>query len=110
MPVKWNTLKVSDAMDKAEEYVKLAAEPLEQARLAVEEAKKIPNLPQFIEQSINSLLDKIERVTGGKCSWKNEPFEGQLREGINSVRNKIPADDLARARRAASYGETKSLI
>ena len=33
MPIKWNPLKVSEAMDKVEEQINQAIEPLEQARM-----------------------------------------------------------------------------
>jgi hypothetical protein len=42
MPIKWNALMVSEAMDMVEEYVNQAIEPMEQAKLVAIEARKIP--------------------------------------------------------------------
>ena len=45
MPIKWSALLVSDAMDMVEEFVNQASDPLEQANIVANEARKIPNLP-----------------------------------------------------------------
>jgi len=45
MPIKWSALQVAEAVDMVEQYVNLAIEPLEQAKLIAIEARKIHNLP-----------------------------------------------------------------
>lgn len=73
MPIKWNALMVSEAMDMVEGYVNQAIEPLEQAKLVAIEARKIPNLPGYIDQHLVRLISEIERVTGGvlPCGTSN---------------------------------------
>ncbi len=44
MPIKWNALMVSEAVNMVEEHVNQAIEPLEQAKLVAIEAREILNL------------------------------------------------------------------
>ncbi len=41
MPVKWSAVKLSEAIGMVEGYVDQAVEPLEQALLVAEEAKRL---------------------------------------------------------------------
>jgi hypothetical protein len=52
VPIRWSALRVSEAMDMVEEFVEKAAEPLECAKIVATEARKIPNLPQYIDQRL----------------------------------------------------------
>ena len=61
MPIKWSTLRVREAMDMVEEFVDQAAEPLEQAKIVANEARSIPNLPQYLDQRLVRLIIDIER-------------------------------------------------
>ena len=65
MPIKWNPLKVNEAMDKVEEQISQVIEPLELARLAAREALNIPNLPQYVTQHINRIIGDIDQAIGG---------------------------------------------
>ena len=87
MPIKWSALKVSEAADMLEGYVKQAAEPLEQARLVAREARKIANLPQYVDQDFCRLLGEIDRAIGGS---QFEPV-GRLRSAIESIRKALPS-------------------
>jgi hypothetical protein len=49
----------------AEEFINQAIEPLEQALLVAEEATKIPNIPDYMKDRINRLIDELQRMTGG---------------------------------------------
>ena len=51
MAIKWSALKVSEAMDEAEGFIKEVETPLGLAKLVVTEARKIPNLPQYMGES-----------------------------------------------------------
>jgi len=68
MPIKWSALKVSEAIDMVEECVNQVVEPLEQAKLIVNEARKIPNLPQYVDQRLVRLIIDIKRLDGIKTS------------------------------------------
>lgn len=122
MPIKWSALKVSEAAGMIEEYLDKAAEPLEQARIVAREALNIANLPQYIEQDINSILGELERVTGGEVTLTNydyetkthhnsvEHVEGSIKRTIQRLRDAIPADAVKSAEVAAKYGSTLSLV
>ena len=46
MPINWSAVKVSEAMDMAEQFVNQAAEPLEQTEIVSTQARALANLPQ----------------------------------------------------------------
>jgi hypothetical protein len=70
MPIKWSALKVNDAMDMLEECINQAIEPLEQARIIADEARNIPNLPQYVEQHLLRIIGEINRAIGGNGNRK----------------------------------------
>ena len=106
MPIKWSALKVAEAMDMAEEFINQAAEPLEQAKLVAVEARKIANLPQYVDQDIARLISEIERAIGGS-QW--EPI-GRLRATIESVRKSIPDGAIEAERDSARQGNQLALV
>ena len=122
MPIKWNALKVSEAADTVEGFLNQAAEPLEQARIVALEALKIDNLPQYIDQKLNSILTEIERVTGGEVTRTNydhetkaysksvERVEGSIKRAIQRIRDDIPKDALQSDQSSQKYGSTQPLI
>ena len=110
MPIKWSALKVSEAADMIEEFLSQAAEPLEQARIVALEARKIDNLPQYIEQGLNSVLAEIERVTGGEVSWSKEHQDGSIKRAIDRLRGDIPKDALQSDQVTQKYGSTQALV
>ena len=110
VPIKWSALKVSEAADKIEELINQAAEPLEQARNVAKEAKKLPNLPQYIEQGLNSILAEIERVTGGEVSWSKEHQDGSIKRAIDRLRDDIPKDGIQSDQASQKYGSTQALV
>jgi len=110
MPIKWNALMVSEAMDMVEEYVNQAIEPMEQAKLVATEARKIPNLPGYIDQHLVRLISEIERVTGGVLSWNQQPHPGNVRAAISSVRESIPGGTVEAERQKVNSGKQLSLV
>lgn len=110
MPIKWNALMVSEAMDMVEEYVNQAIEPMEQAKLVATEARKIPNLPGYIDQHLVRLISEIERVTGGVLPWNQQSHQGNVRAAIISVRESIPSGTVESERRRANSGKQLSLV
>jgi len=106
VPIKWSALKVSEAMDMAEEFINQAAEPLEQAKLVAVEARKIANLPQYVDQDIARLISEIERAIG-RSQW--EPI-GRLRATIESVRKSIPDGAVEAERDSARQGNQLALV
>ena len=95
MPIKWNPVRVSEAADMIEEYVKQAAEPLEQARIVAKEARNIDHIPQYVDQHITSVLSEIERVTGGEYTFGDHGhYEGSIERSIARLRNSLPKETL----------------
>ena len=97
MPIKWSAVKVSEAMDEVENQVILADQFIAEAKGKAEAAKKIPNLPQYMEQRFNRLIDQLDRM---------ESIKGT----IESVRNTIPDGALEAERESARHGTTQSLM
>jgi hypothetical protein len=105
MPVKWNPLKVNEAMDKVEEQVNKVIEPLELARLAAREALNITNLPQYVTQHINRIIGEIDQAIGGS-QWNQT---GRLKARIQSVRNDLPKEAIDEERKKLESGSQLSL-
>ena len=105
MPIKWNPLKVNEAMDKVEEQVNQVIEPLELARLAARETLNIPNLPQYVTQHINRIIGDIDQAIGGG-QWNQT---GRLKGGIQSVRNDLPREAIEEEKKKLESGSQLSL-
>ena len=97
MPIKWSALLVSEAMDMVEDFVSEAAEPLAQAKIVANEARKIPNLPQYLDQRLLRLVCDIERID-------------YIKSAINAVRNDLPDGAVEAERQTASYGRQPVLV
>ena len=97
MAIKWSAVKVSEAMDEVECQVTLADDFIAQAKVKAEEARKIANLPQYMDTRLISLIGQLERMERVKLA-------------IESVRNNIPQEALEEERRLVSYGSQQSLI
>jgi hypothetical protein len=106
LPIRWSALKVSEAMDMVDGYVIQATEPLEQARLMLHEARRIPNLPQYVMQHISATESEIERAIGGSYL---DPI-GRIRSSVELVRKSLPIGAVDDQRKQAEYGITPSLI
>jgi len=106
MPIRWSALKVSEAADKIEELVKQAAEPLEKIRTVANEARKIPNLPQYVDWEFGRVIGEVDRAIGGS---QFEP-KGRLRAGIEGIRKSLPDGAVKAEQEGAKHGTTASLI
>jgi len=97
MPIKWSALRVSEAMDMVEEFVNQAAGPLEQAKLVVNEARNIANIPQYLDQRLVRLIIDIERID-------------YIRTAITAVRRDLPDEALEIERKSESHGRQPVLV
>jgi len=97
VPIKWSALRVSEAMDMVEEFISQAAEPLEQAKLVANEARSIPNLPQYLDQRLVRLIIDIERID-------------YIRNSINAVRNELPDGVVEAEKKSESHGRQPALV
>jgi len=106
MPIRWSALKVSEAASMIEDFVNQAAEPLEQARIAASEARKIDNLPEYVDQYFMRLLGEIERAIGGS---QLEPV-GRLKAAIEAIRKAIPKQATEGEQASLKSGRTLSML
>ena len=97
MPIKWSALLVSEAMDMVEEFVSQAQGPLERAKIVANEARNIPNLPQYLDQRLVRLVCDIERID-------------YIKSAITAVRNDLPDGAVEAERRTASHGRQPALV
>ncbi len=97
MPIKWSALRVNEAMDMVEEFVNQVVEPLEQAKIVVNEARNIANLPQYLDQRLVRLIIDIERID-------------YIRTSINAVRNDLPDGAVEAERKKESHGRQPVLV
>ncbi len=81
MVTEWSTLRLSEAMDMLEEFVNQANESLEQAKIVAAEARKIANMPEYLDEHLVCLLTEIKRIDGLKdaikCVWDHLPEKWQ---------------------------------
>jgi len=84
-------------MDMVEEFISQAAEPLEQAKLVANEARSIPNLPQYLDQRLVRLIIDIERID-------------YIRNSINAVRNELPDGVVEAEKKSESHGRQPALV
>ena len=97
MAIKWSAVKVSEAMDKVEAQVLLADQFIAEAKAKVVAAKRIPNIPQYIEQRFNRLIDQLDRMEN-------------IKGAIESVRKDIPDGAMDAERERVKNGSQQSLI
>jgi len=95
-------------MDMAEGYVSQTIEPLEQALLVAEEAAKIPNLPDYMKDRINRLIDELKRLTGGVIY--GHETSSYLISSINSIRGNIPKEALEQEKAKERAGKQPALV
>ena len=97
MPIRWSAVKVSEAMDEVEAQVSLADQFFAEALKKANEARKIPNLPQYIDHRLIGLISEIERID-------------RIKDRITSVRKDIPDGAIEAERESQKYGSQQSLI
>jgi len=88
---------VSEAMDMVEDFVHQASDPLEQAKIVANEARNIPNLPQYLDQRLMRLICDIERID-------------YIKSSINSVRKDLPDGAVEAERKTVSHGRQPVLV
>ena len=97
MPIKWSAVKVSEAMDGVEAQVALADQFIAEAKSKAVEAKKIKDLPQYIEQRINRLIDQLQRMES-------------IKDAIKSVRQDIPDGAIEAELEAGKHGKAEPMM
>jgi len=97
VPIKWSAIKVSEAMDEVEYQINLAGSFLSEAEAKAEAARKIADLPQYVDQRLVRLICAIERIDN-------------VRSAIEAVRKSIPDRAIEAEREGLKYGSQQSII
>ena len=97
MPIKWSAIKVSEAMDGVEAQVILAGQFIAEAKAEAEAGKKIANLPQYMEQRLNRLIDQLNRME-------------YIKGAIEAIRKDIPDGAVEAEQERTKHGSTQSLM
>jgi hypothetical protein len=109
MRIRWDPVQVMDAADQLEGHVNRIVKPLEEARKAAEQARAIPNLPEYVKQRFTGFMFEVERTIGGvertSYTWENGQSqtskyisEGTLKRSISSIKSQVPQDALKEAK------------
>lgn len=106
MPIRWSTLRVSEAAGMIEEFLSQAVEPLEQARLVAEEAGIIDNLPQYVGQDFSRIIGKIDDCLGSA----RHSTGGWFKNTVESIRKDLPAGAAEKDEAKRRMGVTQSLL
>jgi len=95
--IKWSAVKVSEAIDKVEQQVTLAEPFLDEAKARAREARGIPNLPDYMDGRLVSLISQIERID-------------YIKSAMESARKAIPDGAIEEEQKNARHGTTQSLM
>lgn len=106
MPIRWSALKVKEAADMIEEYVNKAAEPLEQIKVVAQEARRIPNIPEYISQYLFRIEGEVDRAIGGT---QLEPV-GRYRAALEKLRKALPEGSVQTDQDKLKHGTTAQLM
>ena len=97
MPIKWSAVKVSEAMNEVEAQVNLVDSFIAEAKAKAQAAKKIANLPQYMEQRVSRLIDQLDRME-------------YIKGAIESLRKAIPDGAIETEEESTKHGSTQSLM
>ena len=97
MPIKWSAVKVSKAMDEVEGQIALAEGFIAEAKAKATEAQKIENLPQYLDQRLYRLIDRLEQIN-------------RIKAAVESVRSSIPDGAIETEQDKLNQGSQQSLI
>ena len=106
MPIRWSALKVSEAAGMIEEFLNQAVEPLEQAMIVAREARKLDNLPQYVDQDFTQIIGKIEDCLGGT---QFRP-DGWFKSTVERIQKDLPSGAVEADQASQKYGSTQVLI
>lgn len=87
MPIRWNALEVTEAMDEVEKLLNQAEPFLAEAEAKARKATGIANLPQYMDQRVHRLIYTIEA-------------RERIRDSISGIRKCIPQDAIVAEKQA----------
>ncbi len=98
MPIKWSAVKVSEAMNAIEAQLALSKSFIDEAHRIAEEAKTIPNLPDYINQPRRTLSERLGNSVESLLGY------------VNRIRERIPDGAIEAERESTKHGSTQSLM
>jgi len=98
MPIKWSAVRVSEAMDEVELQLTCAQPFIDQAVAKVQEVRRIPNLPGYMD-------DRLTRV-----EWDIKEKFNRIKVDIEAVRKAIPEGAIEEEQERLKHGRQQSLI
>ena len=107
MAIRWSAVAVSEAMDKVEKELEPIYEHLWRAHNTARDALRIPNLPQYMEQSIKGVTWEIQRIAGDEGG---KLFSGNLADVVTRVRKDIPEGSVEQEKAGTRHGKTGDLF
>lgn len=97
MPIRWSAVKVTEAMDDVESQITLAEGFIAEAKAKATEARRIANLPEYVDDRLSRLITQIERID-------------RVKDAIEAVRSAIPDGAIEAERERTKRGTTQSLM
>jgi hypothetical protein len=98
MPIKWSAVQVDQAMSEVEARLDEAQLFLEQAIVAVQKARRIPDLPSYVDHRLSRLeADIRDRYA-------------RLKADVQSIRENIPDGAIEAEQARFRHGDQRSLI
>jgi hypothetical protein len=104
--IRWSALSVSQAVDKLNVAVEPIFEHLWRADAIVKEAMQLPNLPDYMKQSLSGVLHEIHRVAGTDL----QHHYSQLLNSIDRVHHDLPDGSVEAEVAATKHGKTESMV
>ena len=97
MAIKWNANKVSEALDEVEQQIILAESFFNEAKKKAKEARRIPNLPGYLDDRLVRILSQLGRLN-------------DVKSAIQSARDAIPKGEIEKWRKREKMGSTAPLF
>jgi len=97
VPIRWSAAEVRQAMDEAAFQVSLAEPFLAEAVARIEAARRIANLPQYIDERLVTLLTKMRRLAS-------------VKHAIEAVREAIPGRAIEAQHARIRHGSQQQLM
>jgi hypothetical protein len=104
--IRWSALSVSQAVDKLNTTVEPIFEHLWRADAIAKEALLIPNLPDYMLQSLRGVQGEIHRITGMNLQHNGSALLNQ----IDRVHRDLPDGSVEAEVGATKHGKTESMV
>jgi hypothetical protein len=97
-------------MDKVEEQIAKIIVPLQEANAIVEETLKLPNLPEYMGQTLRGMSSDIESIIGYTSSYDKSFHPGKIVGDIRRVRDDLPKGAIKAETEKLRQGVKQSML